>query len=512
MSLLGIDVGTTGCKAIVFSANGSIMATAYVEYDVRRPAVGFAELDSSEVWEKVKQTIARAVHDAPSGDPVQALAASSMGEAVVPVSKDRRILGPSILIVDRRGEEQVAQLKQKIDDQTCYQITGNPVGNQFGLSKLIWLRDSKPELYDQTYKFLNWSGFVAFMLGAEPHVDYSLANRMLLFDIAAEDWSSRMLETSGIDREKLPRCVSAGSTVGTVSPEIAQELGLPESTIVAAGTHDQCANALGSGSVEANTAMYGMGTFPTIVPVFADRKNPEKMVELGLNTEHHAVPGSFVSFIYHMGGSAIKWYRDTFAREEHRRAQAEGEDIYERLFSELPAEAGPLLVLPHFAPMGPPDFLSDSCGLILGLKADTKRGALLKALLEANNFAHRLTVDQLSTVGIGLEEIRAVGGGSRSDAACQICADIFDRPVIRPNVTEAGALGSAILAGFAAQLYPSPKAAAQRIVSVESSFEPDPTRVGRYREIYEKYLELRSLSLEFTRDWSSWKDAAAGQR
>ena len=139
MSNLGIDVGTTGCKAVVFAEDGSPRSSAYAEYDVKRPLPGYAELDSAEVWEKIKRTIARAARDAGPGDPIRALAVASMGEAVVPISKDRRILGPSILIVDRRGVERAERLRGTIDDLSCYAITGNPVGNQFGLTKLMWI-------------------------------------------------------------------------------------------------------------------------------------------------------------------------------------------------------------------------------------------------------------------------------------------------------------------------------------------------------------------------------------
>jgi len=257
MSLLGIDVGTTGCKAVVFSGEGAILASAYSEYDVARPQPGQATLDSSEVWAKIKSTIARAVVDTPPGDPIAALSVASMGEAVVPVSKERRILGPSILIVDNRGAEQAARLRGKIDDISCYEITGNPVGNQYGLTKLMWLKESEPKLYDETYRFLNWAGFVSFMLGAEPHADFSLANRMLLFDLERETWSDEMLAIAELDREKLPDCVASGSPIGTVDPKIADELHLPRGVLIAAGAHDQCANSLGSGSLHTGCTVWG---------------------------------------------------------------------------------------------------------------------------------------------------------------------------------------------------------------------------------------------------------------
>ncbi|MGC9349909.1 MAG: FGGY-family carbohydrate kinase, partial [Anaerolineae bacterium] len=207
MSLLGVDVGTTGCKAAIFSAEGDLLTAAYREYDVRAPQPGWAELDAAAVWQKVKQTIREAVAAAAGRgtEPVRALAISSLGEAVVPVSRERKILGPSMLNFDLRGAAYLEPLREEIDETWLYRVNGNALGNHYGLTKLLWIKEHRPELYARTDKFLLWSAFVAFMLGAEPVVDYTLANRTLLFDLAEEDWSEDLLHISGIDREKLPR-------------------------------------------------------------------------------------------------------------------------------------------------------------------------------------------------------------------------------------------------------------------------------------------------------------------
>ena len=309
MSLLGIDVGTTGCKSVVFSEHGEMLASAYQEYDFQATQPGWAELDSREVWEKIQQTIRAAASQAAS-DPIKAVCASSCGEAVVPVSQDRRILGPSLLNFDLRGLEYVDELRSKFDAEIFYQINGNTIGNNYTLPKLLWIRDRQPELYAQTYKFLHWGSFVPFMLGSEPAIDFSLANRSLLFDLAQETWSEDIAQQTGIDLNKLPRTVLSASVIGQVDPTIAADLGLPASIPICAGAHDQCSNAVGCGVIEEGLAMYGMGTFICIVPVFRQRKDPRLMLERGLNTEHHAAPATFASFIYNDGGSLVKWFRD----------------------------------------------------------------------------------------------------------------------------------------------------------------------------------------------------------
>ncbi len=270
MSFLGIDVGTSGCKAAVFSDSGQPLAVAYDEYDMVKPRTGWLELDPEVVWARVKATIARAVKGAPK-DPVTALAVSSMGESLVPVSKDRRILGNSLLLIDRRGEEYLPLLSSGIGAEALYKINGNILGIQFSLPKLMWIRDHTPEVYSGTWKFLLWSGFVAFMLGADPVVDYSLANRTLLFDVDRCRWSADIARTASIDLDKLPAPVPAATRIGSVSGPIADELGLARGTAIVCGTHDQCANALGCGVTEEGVGMSGMGTYLTIVPVFTGR-------------------------------------------------------------------------------------------------------------------------------------------------------------------------------------------------------------------------------------------------
>lgn len=490
MSLMGLDVGTTGCKAVIFSENGTILTQTYNEYDTMHPKPGYSELDSEDVWEKIKRTIGEAASQTAADDPVTALSVASMGEAVVPVTDDHHILGPSILNFDIRGEEYVEKLRSTLPVEKLYEINGNPWGNQYGITKLMWTREHRPELYEKTYKLMLWGSFVLYMLGGEPATDYSLANRTLLFDLEQQDWSNTLLRISGIDRDKLPKTVPSGTPVGTVDKKLASELHLLPETVLLTGAHDQCANALGCGVVGGGSAMYGMGTFVCIVPAFSGRKETSVMLKAGLNTEHHAVRETFATFIYNMGGSIIKWFRDTYAGEEHRQAAAGGGDIYPKLFSELPDPPSRIMVLPHFAPLGPPDFIFDSLGAIVGLTLETKRGEVLRAIVEANNFSLLECINMLPEAGIEISTFRPVGGGSKSDTMVQMCADIMETPFIRPNITEAGALGAAILAGTGTGVFSSAHEGAEAMVELDKRFDPDPTHRAYYREKYEQYKEL----------------------
>jgi xylulokinase len=418
---------------------------------------------------------------------------------MVPVSRDRRILGNSLLLIDSRGEEYLPLLSSRIGAEKLYRINGNVLGIQFSLPKLMWIRDNTPGVYAGAWKFLLWSGFVSFMLGAEPTVDYSLANRTLLFDVDSCAWSKEVADIADIDLSKLPDPVPAGTRIGSVSAAIAAELGLPKDTAIVAGTHDQCANALGCGVTEAGVGMSGMGTYLTIVPVFTGRKPPDVMMRWGLNTEHHAAPGRFVSFIYNQGGLLVKWYRDTFARAEKLAADAAGRDIYTELMAEIPADPSSVVVLPHFTVTGPPEFVTDSSGVMVGLKVDTARGDILKGIMEGVVFYHKTVVDSVAEAGITLRELRAVGGGSKSDAWLQVSADILGMPMVRTRVSEAGSLGVAILAGAGTGAFSSVEEGVKAMVALGERFEPRPAVQRVYAERFAKYRRLWPLMRDYLR-------------
>lgn len=186
MSFLGIDIGTSGCKSAVFSETGKLLSLAYEEYDYLHPQPGWAELDTHAVWAQVKHTIRKAVAGR-GEDQVRGLCVSSMGEAVVPVTAQRKILGSSLLNFDLRGDEYLPGLGSRLSAERLYQINGNTLGSPYTLTKLIWLKQNQSDLYKRADAFLHWSAFASFMLGADLCVDYSLANRTLLFDIAEGD-------------------------------------------------------------------------------------------------------------------------------------------------------------------------------------------------------------------------------------------------------------------------------------------------------------------------------------
>jgi len=497
MSLLGIDVGTTGCKAAAFSEAGHCISHAYREYPMLQPRPNWAELDSRRVWELTKEAIAEVAGET-KADPITALSVSSLGEAMVPVSSSREILGNSIVCSgDVRGAEYLKELRREISPEDFYRINPNILSPAYSWPKLRWLQDHEPGLYAKAGKFLLWGDLVTSMLGCDPVTSHSLANRTLLFDIRAEDWSDRLLEIGNVSRDKLPKTMPGGAVCGEVDRTVAGELGLTRGVKVVVGGHDQCCNALGAGICQAGKAVCGVGSFECVTPVY-DRlpEDPAAMLANGLNVEHHVLPGLYVSFIFNQSGLLVKWFRDTFATADAELLN-DDEDAYDILTAEMPAEPTRLLTLPYFEMTGPPDYVSDASGVIAGLKTGTRRGDILKSILESATFYFVDSVEALKAVGADTSEFVATGGGAKSDAWLQIKADIFGVPFVRPRVTECTVLGAAMLAGLGTGRFASAGEAVRRFVTRDRVFEPDAGRHAFYVEQVAKYREMFPLMKGF---------------
>ncbi|MBM3333151.1 hypothetical protein FJY63_00655 [Candidatus Sumerlaeota bacterium] len=490
MSLMGIDVGTTGCKVIAFSESGQTVASAYAEYDAVRRQPGLAELDSRDVWQKICNCV-REVATQTAHDPVSALAVTCLGEAATPVSKDRQILGNSILNFDERGQEEAAAIEAAVGRERLFNLNGNIMGHFYTAPKLMWLKKHEPEFYESAHKFLLWEDLVAYLLGCDPVIDYSVANRTLLFDLEAAKWSEELAGAMGLCTDKMAELRPSGQLLGEVSPAMCDQLGLPRGVKVVTGGHDQCCTALGAGVIRSGMAIYGIGTFICITPVYERLPDRPKMLASGLNIEHHVVAGHYVSFLYNLtGGALLKWYRDQFGRLEKQQAGELRIDPYDILLADLPAEPTALLVLPHFAVTGPPLFESRTKGAVLGLTLETDHKTFLKGLLEGVTYYFREGLDLLEQAGVAVQEFRATGGGAKSPVWLQIKADILGIPLATVKVTEAGTLGAAMLAGVATGVYRSIGEAVESLVKVDRVFEPDPKPHDRYREQFEKYRQV----------------------
>lgn len=487
MSLLGIDIGTSCCKASLFRTDGVMIRCARRRYELRRDAAGGVVLPSEEVWRKIREVIAEAAAAA-GEDPVRALCTASMGEAVVPFDGAGRILGDSVTGLDARGDRFLEHLMRRISPDVLYRITGLLPAPGFTLTNLLWLREAQPELWRNTAFFLPWADLVGFQLCGRAGFNRSLAGRTLWYDSGTGEWSSVIAAASGIESGKLPPPVRSGVPLGRVRPELARELNLSPETVVVAGTHDQCAATLGAGAYRENGAMLGLGTFACLVLVHAEPGAGSPYRALKLNIEEGPEEGRFVSFLYHAsGGALIHWMR----REFYRDLSEEG--VYDAMFGEIdPEEEDTACVLPFFAGTGPLDYFAGGHGTFCDLEFSQTRASLLKGALEGITLYFRDALEELARHGRRVEEVRVTGGGGESALWLQLTADLLGVPVRSAAAEECGTLGCAMLAGVGCGLFAGLEEAAERMVRSGRLFRPDPARAGRAAELLRRYRDRKA--------------------
>lgn len=487
MSLLGIDIGTSCCKASVFRADGEMIHCARRRYELQRDNSGGVVLPSEEVWRKIREVIAEAAAAA-GKDSIRALCAASMGEAVVPFDAAGRILGDSLTGLDARGDRFLKHLMKQISPEELYHITGLQPASGFTLTNLMWLREMQPELWRKTVCFLPWADLVGFLLCGTAVCNRSLAGRTLLYDLTAGAWSEPIATAAGIDSGKLPPPERSGVPLGRVRPALARELNLSPETVVVTGTHDQCAAALGAGAYRENGAMLGLGTFACLVLVHSAPGEDSPYRGLKLNIEEGPEAGRFVSFLYHAsGGALIEWMRHEFYRDLPE------EGVFDAMFREIdPVSSGTPCVLPFFAGTGPLDYLEGGQGLFSDLNFSHSRASLLRGALEGITLYFREALELLAKRRRRVEEIRVTGGGSDSELWLQMAADLLEVPVRRSVSPECGTLGCAMLAGVGCGRFADLDEAAEQMVRSGRLFLPDPAQTGRSAALFRRYCDRKA--------------------
>ena len=486
MSLMGIDIGTSGCKTAIYSVKGICLSSSRGSYAPLLPQPGRLELDCREMLDVILQTIKDALKENQDrNDPVTALSVGSFSEAVVPIGKDGSILGNSIAGNDNRHSASIDVLKE-LDPLSFYNINPNILSFTYTYPKLAWYRDEMPDVYSKVWKFLNWSDFLVFYLTGVAASTFSHANRTLLFDITKEDWSQELLDIVDIKKSILADPIPSGVIMGEVTPEIGRSLGFTNNVSVVSGGHDQCLNALGAGAVQQGQSVTGIGTFECTTIVFDSLPDPALMLSLNLNIQHHVVKGKYVTLIYNQGGSLQTWFMKVFTKELIKQGLGERE-ILEILTHEAPTNPTNMIFIPTIEPTGAPYFFPGMSGSFQGINASTTRGDMYRALLEGESMYSVETIAMLEATGIQMNEIIASGGGSRSDLWLQIKADIFGKRVKRTSSIDSGTVGAALLAGIASGSYATVDEAVSTIIRDQTTFFPDKINKMKYQPLLKKF-------------------------
>lgn len=471
MSLLGIDIGTSGCKAVLFREQGGILHQAYRKYPILRPEPGAAELDIAETEQAVMEVI-RECASHTSGDMPKALAVSSFGECCVPIAADGQPLFRfCILPEDSRPENTLKLLCCRFSAQSIQQRTGVYPESCYSLPLLSKQFRNTEKLRERCAMLLDWSGYIAFRLCGTAAFNTSSASRTMGFDVSSMQWIPEYLEFSGLDINSFPVPVAPGTALGTIRRGLAESLGLPLQMTVVAGTHDQCAAAIGCGAVSPPDMMLGMGSYACAVFCRKNGTPPPEAYGHVLNREPHAVSGHFASFLFHSScGLLLEWAADNLFSEHT------GNDRFERILSLVPDWGL------YQAPAVIPEF-GRRKGIIGGLGFGHDRLSILKGICNGIFFYFR---DCVRREKHSLRQILVTGKTGSSTPLLQLASDILELPVRRSCTPEAGALGSAILAGIGCSIYTSVEDAWEILPHSEIHFEPK----HDFSEQYESWKSL----------------------
>jgi xylulokinase len=489
-SLIGLDIGTTGCKAVLFDEDGSLLSSASREYAVDLPHPGWAEQDIERVWALGQEALREAIAAAGARE-VAAIGLSVHGEAVTPVDATGRPLRPTILGMDTRTDAQNEWLRQRFGGEQLFARTGMPVHTVNTLPKLLWLRQHEPEVWARAERFVLVEDFFIGRMTGRSVVSECLASRTQLYDLAGGRWDDEILSAIDLETGRLSTVLPSGTPIGPLAVELTAALGLARAPLVVTGGHDQACGALGVGLVAPGLASVSTGTAEVVEVALASPVVSRPLYEGNISVYRHVVPGLYLAMtLNHSGGLALRWFRDAFCEPQVEQAARDGSDAYDLMLSG--ADAGPsgLLVLPHFAGSGTPTFDTASRAAILGLTFGTSRSDVARAILEGLTYELRLNLDLLVASGVRIDVLRAIGGGARSRLWLQLKADITGIPVVTPRVTEAAALGAALLAGVGAGLFPSVSGAAERFLQLTETYTPEPVRHAEYTRQYELYRQV----------------------
>ena len=480
---LAIDLGTTGCRSILFDQSLRQLAVAYQEYGLITPKEKWTEQDAELWWELTKKTAKEAIAAAGiSGKDIRSISISSQGITIVPVDEKLNPLCNALSWLDTRAEEQTAQLEADYGTSAMYLHTGKRIDPCYTLPKMLWLQQERREIFERAWKFLMPMDYLIGKLTGVCATDHSMASGTLFYDIKNLCWSKEILERYGIPEDKLPKLRWSGESVGNVLPEVADELGLDPACVVAMGAQDQKCAAFGVG-LKDETMTVSLGTAAAIEKRWNEAKTE---VNNGVGWCGYVVPGTWVTEgVINTAGTCLRWARDMLF-------PGEGYDVINAEALEARNRGSSVMFFPYLGGPSCPDFYPESQGCFYGVNLASKRGDFALAVMEGIAFQIRILLEAMEAYGT-VKELSLFGGGANSAFWCQIIADATGMKIMIPETTEAAAAGAARLAAMAAG-DPLPALEFSRIY-IPSELSAD------YAAKYKKFREIekRLWALEDTK-------------
>ena len=490
--LIGIDLGTSATKTVLFDENGTVIASASREYPMYQPQNGWAEQKPEDWREAALETITRVVKE--SGvdkDEIKGIGISGQMHGLVMLDENNEVIRPSIIWCDQRTAKECEEITEKVGKERLIEITANPALTGFTASKILWVRNHEPENYAKCRHILLPKDYVRLILTGEYATEVSDASGMQLLDVPNRCWSDEVLEKLDIDKRMLAKVYESPEVTGTILPEIAAVTGLSEKTVVVGGAGDNAAAAVGTGVVKDGRAFTTIGTSGV---VFAHSKNVTIDPKGRVHTFCCAVPGCWhVMGVTQGAGLSLQWFRNNFCQDYMEKAKEEGCDAYDYINRDVESVslgADRLIYLPYLMGERTPHLDPDCRGVFFGLSAIHTRKHMLRAVMEGVSYSMKDCNDILKEMGVEVDDMMACGGGGRSAVWRQMLADMYGCTVKTVAAKEGPALGVAILAGVGAGIYGSVEAACEKMIHTDKSCDPIPEHTAKYEEYHKIYKNL----------------------
>lgn len=477
--LLGLDVGTSGVRAIAVDAgDGRIVAQATATYPVLTPRPGWTEQDPA-AWGAASRRVLAAVAAEVDSEVVGLGLAGQMHGSVFLDAEDR-VIRPALLWNDQRTGRQAERIAATVGAERLVRATGNPALTGFTAPKVLWLRDEEPEHYARVASLLLPKDYVRLLLTGDRATDLSDASGTLLLDPARRAWSDEVLDALEIPREWLPSLHEGTEATGTLRDDVAAELGLPAGLPVAAGGGDNAAAAIGNGVGEPGRLSASIGTSGVLfAPTDTFAPDPSGRVHAFC----HALPGSYhLMAVTLSAGGSLDWWR-------RQHPGSSFDELVGEAARQLPGAEG-LVFLPYLSGERTPHLDPKVRGAFVGLGLRHDRGAMTRAVMEGVVLSLRDGLDVIRGLGVTAGDVLAVGGGARSATWRQLQADVFGVPVRRTLVDEGPAYGAALLAGVASGTYADAAEAMSRVRMRDEVTLPDPAAVAFYDELHDVFRGL----------------------
>jgi xylulokinase len=477
--LAGLDVGTTGARAVLVDEHGSVRAAASAEYPLHTPRPGWTEQDPADWWAGARTALARAAAEAP-GEVVGLGLTGQMHGAVFLDAADR-VIRPALLWNDQRTAAQCARITALVGADRLIALAGNPALTGFQAPKVLWLRDEEPEAYARLAHLLLPKDYVRLMLSGERATDVSDASGTLLLDVRGRRWAEPILDALEIPTSWLPSVHEGPDVTGTLLAPVASELGLPAGIPIAAGGGDNAAAAVGNGIVRAGLVSSSIGT-SGVVFAHGDEFAPDPSGRV--HAFCHAVPGKYhLMGVMLSAGGSLRWWRDVLGAERTYDDLSDAAAL-------VPPGAEGLLFLPYLTGERTPHLDPLARGAFFGLTARHGTAHLTRALMEGVVLGLRDSLEIMRGLGVEPGQVRATGGGARHPLWLELQADVYGIPVVRTAADEGPAYGAALLAGVAAGVFTDVADACSRVALRPEVVAPDAGRRAVYEERYALFREL----------------------